>query len=160
MITPKSCSKRIKPSDLLDGISHFFPVSQALSSSSGLPKQTLQLILQAIQEDVADIREVFTTTKIHMVGGSLLIIYEADWARAKDGLQRLWLDEGDEEDDEEDEDEDDDHDDQPGPPFVIKIINFAHTHLAPGEGSDAKGVLLGFDTVLRLLDARMHVLKV
>ena len=85
-----------------------------------------------------------------MVGGSLFIVYEADWARAEDGLQRLWLDEGNEEE----EDEDDDDDDQPGPPFVVKIIDFAHTRLAPGEGPD-EGVLLGFDTVLRLLDARI-----
>ena len=58
------------------------------------------------------------------------------------------------EENEEDEGEDDDEDDRPGPPFVVKIIDFAHTHMAPGEGPD-EGVLLGFDTVLRLLDARI-----
>ena len=90
-----------------------------------------------------------------MVGGSLFIVYEADWARAEDGLQRLWLDAGDEEGEEDDEeDEDDDDADRPGPPFVVKIIDFAHTRLAPGEGPD-EGVLLGLDTVLRLLDARI-----
>jgi 1D-myo-inositol-tetrakisphosphate 5-kinase/inositol-polyphosphate multikinase len=157
VITPKSYGKSIKPSDLPDGISRFFPIGQAPSSSSGLPKQTLLPILHAIREDVADIREVFTTLEIRMVGGSLFIVYEADWARAEDGLQRLWLDEGDEEgeeEDEEDEDEDDDDDDRPGPPFVVKIIDFAHTRLAPGEGAD-EGALLGIDTVLRLLDARI-----
>lgn len=157
-VIPKSYGKSIKSSDLPDGISQFFPVGQAPNSSSGLPKQTLLPILRAIREDVADIREVFTTLEIRLVGGSLLIIYEADWARAEEGLQRLWPDEGDEggeEDDEEDEDEDDDDDDdRPGPPFVVKIIDFAHTRLAPGEGPD-EGVLLGLDTVLRLLDARI-----
>jgi hypothetical protein len=56
----------------------FFPVGQAPSSSSGLSKQTLLPILRAIREDVADIREVFTTLEIRMVGGNLFIIYEAD----------------------------------------------------------------------------------
>ncbi|EDR12176.1 uncharacterized protein LACBIDRAFT_246465 [Laccaria bicolor S238N-H82] len=137
-VIPKSYGKSIKSSDLPDGISQFFPVGQAPNSSSGLPKQTLLPILRAIREDVADIREVFTTLEIRLVGGSLLIIYEADWARAEEGLQRLWPDEGDE----------------GGPPFVVKIIDFAHTRLAPGEGPD-EGVLLGLDTVLRLLDARI-----
>ena len=67
-----------------------------------------------------------------MVGGSLFIIYEADWARAGDGLKRLLLDEGNEDEeegeDDEDEDEDDDDDDRPGPPFAVKIIDFAHTY--------------------------------
>jgi len=88
-----------------------------------------------------------------MVGGSLFIVYEADWARAEDGLQRLWVDE-DEEEEEEGEVEDNDDDDRRGPPFVVKIIDFAHTRMAPGEGPD-EGALLGIDTVLRLLDARI-----
>lgn len=153
VITPKSYGKSIKPSDLPDGISRFFPVGQAPNASSGLSKKTLLPILRAIREDVADIREVFTTLEIRMAGGSLFIVYEADWARAEDGLQRLLLDEGNE-DEEEDEDEDDDDDDRPGPPFAVRIIDFAHTRLAPGEGRD-EGVLLGLDTVLRLLDARI-----
>jgi 1D-myo-inositol-tetrakisphosphate 5-kinase/inositol-polyphosphate multikinase len=51
-------------------------------------------------------------------------------------------------------DGDDDCEDRSGPSFVVKIIDLAHTRLAPGEGPD-EGVLLGFDTVLRLLDARI-----
>ncbi|KIJ96031.1 hypothetical protein K443DRAFT_682578 [Laccaria amethystina LaAM-08-1] len=153
VITPKSYGKSIKPSDLPDGILRIFPVGQAPRSSSGLPKQTLLPILHAIREDVADIQQVFTTLEIRMVGGSLFIIYEADWARADNGFQRLWLDEGNE-GEEEHEDEDDDEDDRPGPPFVVKIIDFTHIRMAPGEGPD-EGALLGFDTVLRLLDARI-----
>lgn len=95
-----------------------------------------------------------------MIGGSLLIVYEADWTRAEQSLTAF-----NEEDDEDDEDMDldmeDDSDDEdesnskrPGPPFVAKLIDFAHTRLAPGEGPD-QGVLLGMDTVLKLLDARL-----
>ena len=101
-----------------------------LPGASGLPKQTLLPILRAIREGVADIRGVFATPEIRMVGSSLFIIYEPDWVRAEDDLQRLWLDEDDEED-EEDEGEDHDDEDRPGPPFVVKIIAFAHTCMAP-----------------------------
>ena len=145
----------------------FFPVgsptsdkSDIPSSSSGLPKETLEPILRAIYEEVAEIREVYSSLEIRMIGGSLLIVYEADWTRAEQSLTAF-----NEEDDEDDEDMDldmeDDSDDEdesnskrPGPPFVAKLIDFAHTRLAPGEGPD-QGVLLGMDTVLKLLDARL-----
>ncbi|KIJ96048.1 hypothetical protein K443DRAFT_682593 [Laccaria amethystina LaAM-08-1] len=32
-----------------------------------------------------------------------------------------------------DDEEDDEDEGRPGPPFVVKITNFAHTRLAPGE---------------------------
>ncbi|KIJ96034.1 hypothetical protein K443DRAFT_296700 [Laccaria amethystina LaAM-08-1] len=86
VITPKSYGKSIKPSDLPDGILRFFPVGQAPRSSSGLPKQTLLPILRVIREDVAGIQQVFLTLEIRLVGGSLFIIYEADWARAENGF--------------------------------------------------------------------------
>jgi len=115
-------------------------------------------ILRAICEEIAEIREVCASLEMRMVGTSLLIIYEADWTRAEQGLIRF-----SEEDDEEDEDGDIDMDDddedgssqkRPGPPFVVKLIDFAHTRFVPGEGPD-NGVLLGMDTVLKLLDARL-----
>lgn len=37
--------------------------------------------------------------------------------------------------------------------YAVKMIDFAHTRLAPGEGPD-KGVLLGMETTLRLLEGR------
>ena len=110
-----------------------------------------------------------------MVGGSLLIIYEADWARAEEGIKRY--SEGDTEmeeagdavkdgrkgvedhDEEDEEDEDDDDDDEPRPPFVVKLIDFAHTIVVPSKGPD-EGVLLGIDTILRLLDGRLSELAV
>ena len=96
-----------------------------------------------------------------MVGASLLIIYEADWTRAEQSL--ISFSEGkDEKDDDDDIDDDDDDDDdesesnsnRPGPPFVVKLIDFAHTRLAPGEGPD-QSVLIGMDTILKLLDERL-----
>jgi len=76
-----------------------------------------------------------------MVGGSLLIVYEADFAKAEEGLR--WIKEG-------------------GingaangsPPYVVKLIDFAHTRIKPGKGPD-EGVLKGIDTTLSLLDSRI-----
>ena len=95
-----------------------------------------------------------------MVGGSLLIVYEADWDRAREGV-KFWLEsEGveDEDEDEEDEEDEDDERKKPGVPYGVKMIDFAHTRLTPGEGPD-EGVLLGLDTVLRLLDGRIAEVK-
>ena len=99
-----------------------------------------------------------------MVGASLLIIYEADWTRAEQSLTSFSEEEEDEKDidddiDDEDEDDDDDDEDEsnskrPGPPFIVRLIDFAHTRLAPGEGPD-QSVLIGMDTILKLLDARL-----
>jgi inositol-polyphosphate multikinase len=128
------------------------------SSSSGLPKETLEPILRAICEEIAEIREVFSSLEIRMVGASLLIIYEADWTRAEESLTSFSEEEDEKKDEDEEMDDDDDDDEsnlkRPGPPFVVKLIDFAHTRLAPGEGPD-QGVLLGMDTILKLLDARL-----
>ena len=108
-------------------------------------------------------REVYSSLEIRAVGASLLIIYEADWARAEQSLRSFSEDNEEEDDDDLDDDEDDDEDEsnskRPGPPFVVKLIDFAHTHLAPGEGPD-QGVLLGMDTVLKLLNARLAEIAV
>ena len=88
-----------------------------------------------------------------MVGASLLIIYEGDRTRAEQSLTSFSEEDEDDEDDEDKEDDNDDEDEsnpkRPGPPFVVKLIDFAHTRLAPGEGPD-QGVLLGMDTILKL----------
>ncbi|KIO24087.1 hypothetical protein M407DRAFT_244581 [Tulasnella calospora MUT 4182] len=43
--------------------------------------------------------------------------------------------------------------------YAVKMIDFAHTRLAPGEGPD-KGVLLGMETTLKLLEGRKAELAV
>ncbi|KAG6909792.1 hypothetical protein DXG01_015285 [Tephrocybe rancida] len=159
--TPKSYGKSIKAADLPDGISRFFPLGStdeaSNTSTSGLPLDTLLPILREIRENVAEIKDVYSELEIRMVGGSLLVVYEADWEHAKEGVKRL-----DEEDEEEEDDDDDDDDDEgtkrPGPPYVVKLIDFAHTRLTPGEGPD-EGVLLGMDTLLKLIDGRIGQLK-
>ncbi len=157
--TPKSYGKSIKPTELPEGIARFFPVGTSSAtepstegSSSGLPASKLRPIVEGIRADIEEIRDVLKDLEFRMVGGSLLIVYEADLDRAEEGLK--WLDE-----DEDDEDEEDEEDGKrkSGPPYVVKVIDFAHTKATPGQGTD-EGVLLGVDTVLKLLDGRLKEL--
>ncbi|KAK0474004.1 SAICAR synthase-like protein [Armillaria novae-zelandiae] len=153
--TPKSYGKSIKPSDLPEGIARFFP-ALASHTTQGLPSKFLVPVLKALREDIAEIREAFAGMEMRMVGGSLLIIYEGDLTKAEDGVKWMLEEEEEEEGDEEDEDEDEDEDEKPkrGPPYTVKLIDFAHARFVPGEGPD-EGVLKGFDTVLSLLDGRL-----
>ena len=142
----------------------------------GLPRTLLLPVLKSIRKSVQEIRDVMSAIEMRMVGGSLLIIYEGDWARAEMGVQylakeaasatadeetnggRREFEEAEEEDEEEDEDSEDESEDEGSvgskPPCVVKVIDFAHTRLKPGEGPD-RGVLKGLETVLSLLDGRI-----
>ena len=108
-----------------------------------------------MREDIAEIRAALAQMDLRMVGGSLLIIYEADLERAREGLK--WMEEAPEDEDEEEEEEEDHEDEEKrvGPPYIVKLIDFAHTKIVPGIGPD-EGVLKGVDTVLRLLDGRIE----
>ena len=143
-----------------DGIARFFPVhSEQLSQ--GLPKEQLLPVIEAIRKHVAAIRDAFAKLEIRMVGGSLLIIYEGDIERAKQGIAFLeeGIEEDEDEEDEDDEDEDEDEENiKPGPACLVKLIDFAHTEVAAGEGPD-EGVLLGMNTTLTLLDGRIAQIK-
>ncbi|KAG7453151.1 SAICAR synthase-like protein [Guyanagaster necrorhizus] len=148
--TPKSYGKSIKPSDLSEGIARFFP-ALSVYNTQGLPPKLLVPVLKGLREDIAEIREAFASVDLRMVGGSLLIVYEGDLAKAEDGAKWML-----EEEDEEGEDDDDDDDEKlkRGPPYTVKLIDFAHTRFVPGQGPD-EGVLKGFDTVQSLLDGRL-----
>lgn len=150
--------------------------------SCGLPRHIILPILQAIRQDIAKIRDAVSTVHMRMVGGSLLIIYEADWTIVEEGLQFLtphidredggmtdnnvrYDNDDEDEDDEDDEDgddgdNDDDNDDvkRPARPYTVKLIDFAHTRIKPGHGPD-EGVLLGLDTVLKLVDGRIAQIR-
>lgn len=165
--TPKSYGKSIKPADLPDGIASFFPVGDEEGSSKGLPKKTLLPILESIRSEVAEIRDALSKLEFRMVGGSILVIYEADWERAevaikhhleapaqKDGAEGEGEDAEDDDEDSDDEDEENAH----PPAFSVKLIDFAHTKVEEGLGPD-QGVLLGIDTTLKLLDGRIASLK-
>ena len=147
---------------MIDGINLFFPVApeplvakegtDAQPSGTGLPARLLLPVLQHIRADIAEIREAIAEVHMRMVGGSLLVVYEADWERVEEGLK--FLDE-DEESEDEDDDGDDDEVKRPGSLYIVKVIDFAHTRIVPGEGPD-EGVLKGIDTTLDLLDQRIR----
>jgi 1D-myo-inositol-tetrakisphosphate 5-kinase/inositol-polyphosphate multikinase len=185
VITPKTYGKSIKVADLPDAMARVFPVAPVTSAVSnptdpsvpsfGLPRQLLLSILEWLREDVAEIREAFQGVHLRMVGGSLLIVYEADWEHAAQCVKAMALeevsdeasaevaeeDENEEEDEEEEEEEEGENEGGTkslGPPFIAKLIDFAHTRMKPGEGPD-QGVLLGLDTVLKLLDGRIEQLR-
>lgn len=171
--TPKSYGKALRPAQLQEGISRFFPVGDSAScstntvpQSSGLPRATLVRVIRAIRADVQEIRDTLNTIELRMVGGSVLIVYEAEWERASDAI-RKYLEKEEEcipeagEDKEEGEQEEnetgDSEDEKLALPFMVKLIDFAHTRLTPGEGPD-EGVLKGLDTLLSLLDGRLESL--
>ena len=110
-------------------------------------------VLQHIRTDIAEIREAIAEVHMRIAGGSLLVVYEVDWERVEEGLE--FLDEDEESEDEDDDDDDDEEVKRPGPPYIVKVIDFAHTRIVPGEGPD-EGVLKGIDTTLDLLDQRIR----
>ena len=144
----------------------------------GLPSTLLVPILRSIRKSVRGIRDSLSSIELRMIGSSLLIVYEGDWERAKMGVQWLaeqpagmsseeeeekgeemyedtegdvegvegW--EGDEEGSEESSEE------RSESPCVVRLIDFAHTRLLPGQGPDV-GVLKGLESLLGLLDGRI-----
>ena len=79
---------------------------------------------------------------MRMVRGSLLVVYEADRERVEEGLKFPIED-------------DEDEMKRPGPPYIVQVIDFAHTRIVPGEGLD-EGVLKGIDTALDLLNQHIR----
>ncbi|KAG6375733.1 hypothetical protein JVT61DRAFT_2579 [Boletus reticuloceps] len=154
----------------------------AASSSStpgiGLPADTLLTLLTALLGALTDLRECLAGVHVRMVGGSVLIIYEGDWERAAaasgygGGPGDVEVESGEEEDQievEVDEQGEIVVESIPGETFeassegssidqrprlyTISLIDFAHTRVVPGGGPD-QGVLMGMDTLIRLVDHR------
>jgi inositol-polyphosphate multikinase len=130
-------------------------------------------ILRSIRKSVQEIRDSMSSIELRMIAASLLIVYEGDWDRAETGVQ--WLaeqptsmssgEDGGKEEEinedteveewEEDEEFEEDSSDEGSPsPCVVRLIDFGHTRLKPGEGPDM-GVLKGLDTLMSLLDGRI-----
>lgn len=149
--TPKAYGKSIKAKDLPDGMARFFPLAEG-DSTLGLPRNLLLPIVRGVRKNVAEIRDALAGVELRMVGGSILVIYEGDPTRAEETLKALKEDKMDGEED--DDDDDDEEKPKLGPPYLVKLIDFAHAKFTPGQGPD-EGVLKGLDTVLGLLDGRI-----
>ncbi|KAG6332882.1 hypothetical protein ID866_6207 [Astraeus odoratus] len=145
----------------------------------GLPPSILLTLLPRLLTALERLRSALAEAEVRMVGGSVLIIYEGDWTRAElaakassNGSAPTTTEDDDDEEVEVEVDEqgqivfdtvmtdsdDDDDDEQPPRFFTVSLIDFAHTRLVPGQGPDA-GVLLGVDTLLRLIRDRYDTIR-
>ncbi|KAL4066136.1 hypothetical protein V8B97DRAFT_2068385 [Scleroderma yunnanense] len=203
IVTPKAYGKSIKPEHLPEGIARFFPVHPSSTSTSsasesatapttiqpGMPRAILLVLLAHLVSGLERLRAALAEAEVRIVGGSVLILYEGDWARAEEAARTLQdptsvcdsvgIGPGEDsslvedEDDEEVEVEIDesgqvifdtatdiDSDEEKPPPRLatLSLIDFAHTRLAPGQGPDT-GVLLGIDTLVRLVRERHDAIK-
>jgi len=176
VVVSKDYGKSLKPETLPQGIARFFPLAISSSPSAatesspatgtGLPVDILLPILRNLREDIEEIHDRLAQVHLRMRSASLLVIYEADWERAREGLRILGEaeqkgegetaeeDKGDGDDSEEEEEEDE----RLPLPYTVKLIDFAHTRLAPGEGPD-EGVLKGLKTFMTLLDGRIQEIQ-
>jgi 1D-myo-inositol-tetrakisphosphate 5-kinase/inositol-polyphosphate multikinase len=173
----------LKASDLPLATAKIFPL---IETGLGHPKEILLPILELIKAQVEELRNAIAELEIRIIGSSLLIVYEGHGDAAQEILKNMETlsttrqdgdqekedaeiadeeeieveyedeDEGDEGDISGDiEDEDDEGGDLPLLPCAVKLIDFGHTRLKPGEGADTS-VLLGLDTVLKLIDGRIE----
>ncbi|CAE6482404.1 unnamed protein product [Rhizoctonia solani] len=154
-VTPKEYGKSIKAEQLPEGIARFFPET--------VPREALLKVLGLVHDKLVEIQQALVETEIRMVGGSALIVWEGDptaLARAIQALDegRDVLEESDDEAEADDEVEIDESARKPGPVCIVKLIDFAHTKLVPGQGPD-DGVMMGMGTTIKLLEGRIRELR-
>lgn len=163
---PKDYGRALKVSQLPEAIARFFPIATPIvplstptptdeegghteitPSPAGTPPNLLVPVLKGIVQSVRELRHALAKTEMRMVGGSILFIYEGDPEVLARALQSAGADAPANEDPFADGT-------LPIPIFSLKLIDFAHTILKEGLGPD-EGVLLGVDTTIALLEARI-----
>lgn len=175
-VTPKAYGKSIKASGLPTGVAKFFPVTGEEGTGPGVRKDLLVPVVKGVLEDVQDVRKAVAQTEMRMVGGSLLIVWEGDESALEEALDnKVDTQMNSEPTSVVDSDVTSELDGltggaasgvsseygagrRVGPPHVVRVIDFAHTHPVPGLGPD-EGVLKGIDTVLSLLRGRRAELE-
>ncbi|KAJ4472092.1 hypothetical protein J3R30DRAFT_3298872 [Lentinula aciculospora] len=172
LLTLKSYGKSLKKEQLPEGIRRAFPVLVEPRTDLGLPAIVLLPILRSIHTSVLHLHSILKEVEIRIVGGSLLVVWEGDEQRARDGVQ--WMEEKearikerertrsetdeDGNDDEYMDSDDDEEDTKPSAPYTLCLIDFAHTRFVPGQGPDV-GVLLGLVTFAKLVEGRIREVK-
>jgi inositol-polyphosphate multikinase len=171
-VTPKLYGKTIKACDLPVGAAKFFAAVNEDGAGPGVRKDLLVPVIKGVLEDVEEVRKALARTEMRMVGGSLLVIWEGDESALEAALDKKVDDQMNSEPTSVvDSDVTSEVDIAPtgvsseygagrrtGPPYVVRVIDFAHTHATPGMGPD-EGVLKGVDTVLSLLRGRLAELN-
>jgi 1D-myo-inositol-tetrakisphosphate 5-kinase/inositol-polyphosphate multikinase len=169
-------------SDTVETDSSALPI--ATYSNHTIPPKTMLRVLALVDKQLSDLESVLSILEMRFVGASVLIVYEGDLARLEDALEN-WETKIHQEDalkvepepdsDEEDEmyesesEESDGSGDPDGakedakmakkcPPVVVKMIDFAHTWIAEGQGVD-EGVLKGLRTLRGLVQGRSKELE-
>ncbi|KAJ3892600.1 hypothetical protein GG344DRAFT_45069 [Lentinula edodes] len=183
IITTKLYGKSLKKEQLPEGMRRVFPVlGEPPRTDLGLPPDLLLPILRSLHTSLTHLHSIMQGVELRMVGGSLLVVWEGDEQRAREGVE--WMKErelkiterirqeadveGNQDDDSEyidsddddegdtssDEDEENSHRRKPSAPYALSLIDFAHTRFVPGQGPDV-GVLLGLDTFAKLIEGRI-----
>lgn len=169
-VTPKSYGKSIKAAQLTEGTAKFFSNADADQNGPGVRKDLLIPIVKGVLDELQEVRQALAVTEMRMVGGSVLVVWEGDEVALEAALDKKF-------DAEVDADRDPNIDSSDitspasegasgvssgygagrrrvGPPYVVRLIDFAHTHAVPGLGPD-EGVLKGVDTTVSLLRGRL-----
>ncbi|BGO92152.1 hypothetical protein NBRC10512_000883 [Rhodotorula toruloides] len=139
------------PSTSAAGSASSSPAPATPRTPAPLPLDLLLPVLRTLIRRLDELISLFSTLEIRMRGGSLLIVVEGDPSALEAALLRSM-----------DDDEDDagsvsttDGDGNAKPhtrlAYEMRLIDFAHTRAAPGEGPD-EGVLKGLRTVKTLLE--------
>jgi 1D-myo-inositol-tetrakisphosphate 5-kinase/inositol-polyphosphate multikinase len=153
---------------------------EGIYRNHAIPAKTMLRVLALIDKQLSDLETVLQSLEMRFVGASVLIVYEGDLSRLEDALTQ-WeskiheedplkpVEEEDDEDMIESESEDESEDDLDGtkedekmakecPPVIVKMIDFAHTWIAEGQGVD-EGVLKGLATLRSLIRGRKAELE-
>ena len=165
--SPSTSSQPQPPSILKPYIDHRLSLEQ------------IDRLLQILDNELAALEAVLRDLEARFIGASVLVVYEGETDHLSESLTR-WdagnrerrqqaivstslaadlEDEMDEDDDDDDESLDldgtqsDEREASHAPPLVLRMIDFAHTRLTPGEGRD-EGVLQGIATVRDLVHSR------
>jgi 1D-myo-inositol-tetrakisphosphate 5-kinase/inositol-polyphosphate multikinase len=183
--TPIATSTAATATLLADSIETDSPALPiATYSNHTIPPKTMLRVLALVDKQLSDLESVLSILEMRFVGASVLIVYEGDLARLEDALEN-WESKIHEEDalkvepepdsDEEDEMYESESEDSDGsgdldgakedakmakkcPPVVVKMIDFAHTWIAEGQGVD-EGVLKGLRTLRGLVQGRSKELE-
>ncbi|PWN45980.1 SAICAR synthase-like protein [Ceraceosorus guamensis] len=153
---PKAFGKSIDASLLPLGFSSYFSdpldsdearLSQVASRAGfklpeggHLPRLPPKIVAYLLQHSLAalnEFRALFANIELRMRGGSLLFIYEGHLPSLETAIEAH---------------------DTGSKVLSVKLIDFAHTRLTPGEGPDL-GVLRGVDTTIAIIDRLLKDVK-
>jgi hypothetical protein len=130
-IRDRKYGRSLNEDTLVNGFRSFFhpPSSPNSPSSSSSITQQQQLIITKVKTQAEALRDALSRTECRVYASSLLVAYDASSLSASAGSS----DGGDD------------------VKVVVKLIDFAHSHLRQGIGAD-EGALFGLSNLVRYLD--------